>query len=324
MIKLEEAQQLIEQEISKLDLNLDPANLYEPISYILSLGGKRLRPSMLLMGCSMFGSSVDPAISPAMGIEIFHNFTLLHDDIMDNAKLRRHKETVHSKWNTNIAILSGDAMSILAYQYLTAAPENVLRKVLSVFGKTALEVCEGQQYDMNYESIVKVSESEYLRMIELKTSVLLAASLKIGALIGGSSESEADKLYDFGRFAGLAFQLQDDLLDTFGDEAVFGKSIGGDIRANKKTYLLIKALEKSDEKDQAKLFQLLNDKEIDAAEKVSIITDLYKKYDIEAQTRQKIDYYFNNSLQALGGLHVDEKEKEVLEELAFKLVVRSK
>jgi len=324
MIRLEEAQQLIEQEIKRLNLNLEPANLYEPISYILSLGGKRLRPSMALMGCSMFGSSVDAAIAPALGIEIFHNFTLLHDDIMDNALLRRNKATVHSKWNSNIAILSGDAMSIMAYQYISRSPEKVLKEVLNVFSKTALEVCEGQQYDMNFETEANVSAEAYLKMIELKTSVLLAASLKIGALIGGAQETDANKLYDFGRFAGLAFQLQDDLLDTFGEEAVFGKSIGGDIRANKKTYLLIKTLEKVTGDDRQKFMSLLNEEQTNPHEKVLLITALYNKYEIEALTRQKIEEYFNASLNALRSLPVSKQKKEVLEELAHKLVVRSK
>ena len=324
MIRLEEAQQLIDQEIKSLNLNLEPANLYEPISYILSLGGKRLRPSMALMGCSMFGSSVDAAIAPALGIEIFHNFTLLHDDIMDNALLRRNKATVHSKWNSNIAILSGDAMSIMAYQYISRSPEKVLKEVLNVFSKTALEVCEGQQYDMNFETEANVSAEAYLKMIELKTSVLLAASLKIGALIGGAQETDANKLYDFGRFAGLAFQLQDDLLDTFGEEAVFGKSIGGDIRANKKTFLLIKALEKATVKDRTVLVQMLNQKQTNQEEKVSRVTEIYKKYSIPELTEQKIDELFNASLESLKSLPVDNHKKEALEELAHKLVVRSK
>ena len=324
MIRLEEAQQRIEREIKSLDFNLEPANLYEPVSYILSLGGKRLRPSMVLMGCSMFGSSVDAAIAPAIGIEIFHNFTLLHDDIMDNALLRRNKATVHSKWNPNIAILSGDAMSIMAYQYICRTPEKVLKEVLNVFSKTALEVCEGQQYDMNFETESEVSADAYLKMIELKTSVLLAASLKIGALIGGAQEPEANNLYDFGRFAGLAFQLQDDLLDTFGEEAVFGKSIGGDIRANKKTYLLIKAFEKATEKDRSLLVQMMNDKQTDSEEKVFKVTEIYKKYGIPELTQRKIDEFFNSSLKSLKSIAVDEIKKEALEELARQLVVRSK
>lgn len=234
---------LIENTLARQDFDQEPIELYQPISYILSLGGKRLRPAMVLAGCDLFEGNLDDALLPSLAIEMFHNFSLVHDDIMDDAHLRRGKKTIHEKWNTNVAILAGDAMLVKSYQYLNQVDKSILAKVYEIFSKTALEVCEGQQYDMNFESLSSVSEEDYLEMIRLKTAVLLGAALQIGALIGKASSSQAVALYNFGVDAGLAFQVQDDLLDAFGDPEKFGKKVGGDILQDKKTLLMIYARE---------------------------------------------------------------------------------
>ena len=245
MKSLPELSDLIHQSVNKLQFPVSPKGLYDPIRYMLSLGGKRMRPVLTLMACDAFNGDVERAISPALGLEVFHNFTLLHDDIMDNAPLRRSKPTVHEKWNSNIAILAGDAMFVQSCQLVMDTPSSVVKEVMEVFTKTALEVCEGQQYDMDFESMNEVSIEEYIDMIRLKTAVLLGASLKIGALIGNADSEAASHLYDFGVNLGIAFQLQDDILDVYGDASFFGKQVGGDILANKKTYLLITALNKA-------------------------------------------------------------------------------
>lgn len=312
MLTLENAQQLIAHEFEKLSLYKDPVELYEPIHYILSIGGKRIRPSMVLLSCSLFSDDFTVAIKPALGLEIFHNFTLLHDDIMDNANLRRNRDTVHVKWNTNTAILSGDAMSIKAYQFMCASPKEVIHEVIEVFNQTALEVCEGQQYDMNFETRSNVTVNEYLHMIELKTSVLLAASLKIGAILGGASPANANLLYEFGRNLGLAFQLQDDLLDVFGNEALFGKEIGKDIVSNKKTYLLIKAFELAQGNDLATLNDWTTRAEFNRDEKIKIVTDLYLKLGVKQQCEALIDSYFDKARQQLNEVSASAESKNEL------------
>ncbi len=234
-------QRIIGEEIESLNLPSSPHNLYHPISYFLSLGGKKMRPVLTLMGCELFQKDYSIAKNAALAVELFHNFSLVHDDIMDAAPLRRGQETVHQKWDNNVGILSGDAILILAYQKLATYEPNILAKLLPIFNQTAIEVCEGQQYDMDFESRDDVSISEYLQMIKFKTAVLLGCSLKMGAIIGKSSEADANELYNFGVNLGLAFQLQDDILDVYADQNKFGKQVGGDIIANKKTYLLLKA-----------------------------------------------------------------------------------
>src|SRR5476651_2411466 len=243
MKQLTDLQVLISKAVDALKFPESPAELYEPISYILDLGGKRLRPSLLLMACDLFGGDVNKAIEPALAIEVFHNFTLMHDDIMDKAPLRRGKKTVHEKWNANVAILSGDAMMVEANKLMMKVDDPILRRVMDVFNETATGVCEGQQIDMSFEQRNNVLIDEYLNMIRLKTAVLLGGTLKIGAIIGGASLNDAQLLYSFGVNLGIAFQLQDDILDVYGDPEKFGKQVGGDILSNKKTYLLIKALE---------------------------------------------------------------------------------
>jgi len=321
MIDLNKARDLIEKKIEAIQFSESPYQLYEPVAYIMSLGGKRLRPAMVLMGYNLFSQDYEKAIEPALGIELFHNFTLLHDDIMDKADMRRGKLTVHKKWNENTAILSGDAMCIMAYKYICKSEPQYLANVLQLFNKTALEVCEGQQYDMNFESYADVSTSEYLKMIELKTSVLLAASLNMGAILAGAGEDDCKNLYEFGRLSGIAFQLRDDYLDVFGDPNVFGKKRGGDILANKKTYLLIRAFEKADEEDREKLHSLLEEKNENT--KINSIINLYEKLNIAALTEEKTLEFMEASFNALNQTNVDEAKKDVLKELVEVFVKRT-
>ena len=287
MYSLKELQQIIETQLSKINLNAEPKELYEPVEYILSIGGKRLRPSLVLAAYNLFKDDVENAIFPALALEVFHNFTLLHDDIMDKADLRRNQQTVHKKWSENVAILSGDAMSIKAYELLANVPAEFLTEVLQSFNKTALQVCEGQQLDMNFENRLDVSVDEYIEMIRLKTSVLIAVSLKIGGIMGGASKNDVQKLYDFGLNLGLAFQLQDDYLDSYGDVKVFGKKIGGDILANKKTFLLIKALELSDSKNTDKLLSLIERNDIKDELKISQVLEIYNETNVASLLKEK-------------------------------------
>jgi len=311
MITIEHARQEVVTTLNAENLRAAPVGLYEPIAYTMETGGKRIRPALLVWACALFSKSYKKAVYPALGLEIFHNFTLLHDDVMDRADIRRGHLTVHKKWNENTAILSGDAMLIKAYQYFLHPSAPVSPTVLQIFNKTALEVCEGQQYDMDFETEQEVSEEAYLKMIELKTSVLIAGALKIGALIGGATQEEAACLYEFGRLMGLAFQLKDDWLDVFGDVEVFGKKIGGDISANKKTYLHIKARELANIQQQQTFsrWQSIHDK---PAEKIDEITALYNQLKISELTQTKIDAFHKQALDALQPL----KEKNYpIEEL---------
>ena len=265
-------QNLISTEVNKMSYPEHPGQLYEPISYILSLGGKRMRPALLLMACELFGGDVNKAIPPALAIEVFHNFTLMHDDIMDKAPLRRGKTTVHEKWNQNVAILSGDVMLIEGYKLMMQVENHLLRQVLDIFNETAVGVCEGQQIDMEFETQQNVRIDEYINMIRLKTAVVLGGALKIGALIGSASQKDADLLSNFGIQLGIAFQLQDDILDVYGDPEKFGKQVGGDIISNKKTYLLIKALELAQGDEADELNDLLNATKFDSTQKVADVT----------------------------------------------------
>ncbi|MCT4615703.1 MAG: polyprenyl synthetase family protein [Marinifilaceae bacterium] len=323
MHSFNELSQTIESEINKLDLDTPPVGLFEPMKYILSIGGKRLRPALVLLSANLFTEDLSKIYLPAIGMEVFHNFTLLHDDVMDNADIRRNKPTVHKKWNENVAILSGDAMSIKAYQYIVSCDDKYLREILNVFNKTAMEVCEGQQYDMEFETRTDVEIDEYLEMIRLKTAVLLAGSLKIGAILGGASPKDADLLYEFGVNMGLAFQLQDDLLDAFGDEAVFGKKIGGDIVSNKKTYLLIQALNEAKGEQRQNLLDILNEKEFDSDKKIEAVKKIYTSLEIEKITSNKINEYFNKSILLLDKVNCHKDNKSELYALVNKLLDRS-
>ncbi|MFO7939556.1 MAG: polyprenyl synthetase family protein [Bacteroidales bacterium] len=321
MITLEQARQEVIKTLQSENLRETPSGLYEPIAYTMETGGKRIRPALLVWACALFSDDYQKALYPSLGLEIFHNFTLLHDDVMDRADIRRGQPTVHKKWNENTAILSGDAMLIKAYQYFLHPSAPVPANILQVFNKTALEVCEGQQYDMDFETKQEVSEDAYLKMIELKTSVLIAGALKIGALIGGASEQEAASLYEFGRLMGLAFQLKDDWLDVFGDVEVFGKKIGGDISANKKTYLHIKAKELATLQQQ-ETFEKWQDVDDKPAEKIDEITALYNQLKIGEITQIKIEAFHKQALEALQPLKEQNYPVEELIEFADTLTQR--
>ena len=294
-----------------------PASLYEPNEYFLKLGGKRVRPVLCLMGNELFDEIIPDAWHAATAIELFHNFTLIHDDIMDKAPLRRGKQTVHTKYNESTALLAGDVMMVKAYEYLNKISSSYLSKVLSLFNKTAIEVCEGQQMDMDYESQNNVSMKDYLRMIELKTSVALAASLKVGALLGGGGERNQNLLYEFGRKLGIAFQIQDDYLDAFGDQEKTGKQVGGDILANKKTFLLIHALESASHKKELEKLIKTN-----SSDKIDKVLAVYKDCKVDEWALELKNKYFDEALTHLEDIAVLSKRKEPLRELALFLVQR--
>ena len=319
---IKEIQILINDRITEIDFQKEPNELYAPIAYTLNQGGKRLRPALCLMACDMFGGNIDEAINPAIGIEIFHNFTLVHDDIMDNAPIRRGKETVCNKWNTNIAILSGDTMMTIAYDYIMKAPPSVRSDVFAIFNKTAIEVCEGQQYDMNFETQQDVSINDYIEMIQLKTAVLLAGSLKIGAIIGGADKTDAEKIYRFGVNIGLAFQLKDDLLDVFSDEEKFGKKNGGDIVTNKKTYLYLKAFELAKGRAFDSLWYYFNKDFKDDSVKINGVKEIYEELKIKELTQQAMDKYYRQALKYLEKIKVNESLKSELKKFVEKLMLR--
>jgi geranylgeranyl diphosphate synthase type II len=322
MNTVKDFQILINEAVGNLSYPIQPAELYEPITYILSLGGKRMRPVLLLMGCELFGGDARKAVEPALAIEVFHNFSLVHDDIMDRAPLRRGKVTVHEKWNSNIAILSGDVMLVEAYKLIMRVEEHLLRHVLTIFNNTAVGVCEGQQFDMNFEQNIKVSIDAYVHMIRLKTAVLLGGALKIGALIGGASEQDAELLCQFGEHLGVAFQLQDDILDVYGDPEKFGKQVGGDIIANKKTFLLIKALELAKDKQAAQLHYWLNAGDNDATEKVTAITGIYNALQVKQHAEEAMQRYTDDAFKALDKIKLSSERKRYLHDFADSLMVR--
>lgn len=300
----------------------EPANLYEPIHYILQIGGKRLRPILTLMTCEIFDGQVKEAYNAALAIEIFHNFTLVHDDIMDSAPIRRGFETVHKKWDVNTGILSGDAMLIMAYQCLENYEPVVYQKLMKLFSKTALEVCEGQQLDVDFESRNDVTISRYLKMITYKTSVLVAAAMKMGAIIAKVEDDEAEKIYDFGLNLGVAFQLQDDYLDTFGDEALFGKQIGGDIAENKKTFLYLKAVEICNREDREKLMNFYASREQNR-NKVKEVTCIFENNNIPEITKNEIAFYTNLAFTELETIDIAEEKKELLKNFGLRLMKRT-
>jgi geranylgeranyl diphosphate synthase, type II len=295
--------QKVEEALKALPIPAGPADIYDPIRYTLDLGGKRIRPIACLMACELFGEDYRRALPAAISIEVFHNFTLLHDDIMDQSPLRRGQPTVYRKWNPNVAILSGDTMFALAYSQLEALDPAILPKVLAVFSRTAIEVCEGQQYDMDFEGSNQVSIPDYINMIRLKTAVLLAASLQIGALCAGASADQAAKLYEFGECTGLAFQLMDDFLDTFGDEKVFGKRTGNDIRAGKKTYLILRGLELDSAAGSNRLSQAMAIE--NPEEKVSEVRTRLLELGIKEETQKLIRHYHTKAMQALSSIKAD-------------------
>lgn len=323
MYSIEEAQAIVSKQFDNINWGVEPIGLYAPIGYVLALGGKRIRPVLTLLAANIFTTDISNAYQAAIGLEIFHNFTLLHDDIMDKAPVRRNKPTVHVKWNDSTAILSGDAMLIKAYQYIAQTPASVMPEVLALFSKTALEVCEGQQYDVDFEQRNDVTEQEYIEMIRLKTAVLLAACLKTGAIIAGANEFDAQLLYDFGINIGLAFQLKDDLLDVYGNPETFGKQIGGDILCNKKTFMLINALNKANTAQRDALeFWIKEDGESKPQAKIDAVKELYTQIGIKALCEDKMDEYHQLALECLSKLNVPKTNIEQLTLLANKLMIR--
>jgi geranylgeranyl diphosphate synthase type II len=301
---------------------MTPANLYIPVDYSLEMGGKRLRPVLLLLSYNMFSDLVENALPAAIAIEVFHNFTLLHDDIMDKAGVRRNRPTVHKQFSENSAILSGDVMAFLSYRYLLECKSEGLPEVLNLFTKTAIEVCEGQQFDMEFENRLNVDETEYLEMIRLKTAVLLACGLKAGALLANADIKIANQLYEFGINLGIAFQLQDDLLDSFGNQESFGKIIGGDILANKKTFLSIKALENASGDLKTELIDWLNRKEFNSSEKIEGVLKIYNQLNIKELTEQKIETYFQKCRTVFQQISIEESRKRHLQEITNNMLNR--
>lgn len=315
---------MFENYLAQMDVPIEPERLYAPLTYSMSGGGKRLRPMLLLLSCGAYSDDVRVALPAATAVEVFHNFTLLHDDIMDNAMVRRGKPSVYAKWGANVAILSGDVMLIRAYDLLRQSPENLLPRLLDIFNKMAAEVCEGQQYDMDFEQRQKVSVVDYMTMIELKTSVLLAGSAAIGAVIGGASEEDCKRLYRFAIELGLAFQLQDDLLDSFGTEQELGKRIGGDILEGKQTYLMVTALSRADEPTREILRHTHTDTTLSDEEKIERIKGVYSDLDVVRLTEQQISLRFERALGILDTLSVEPSRTEGLREFARSLMGRKK
>lgn len=313
---------MVNEFLANLPYERKPKSLYEPIRYVLSMGGKRIRPTLMLLGYNLFKENPEKILMNAVALETYHNYTLLHDDLMDNADLRRGHETVHKKWDANTAILSGDSMLVLAYERMAQCDEKHLAKVLKLFTTTALEIGEGQQFDMEFENRNDVKEEEYIEMIRLKTSVLLACALKMGAILADASDEDAENLYKFGEQIGLAFQLQDDYLDVYGDTKVFGKEIGGDITSNKKTYMLINAFNLANDTQRAELQKWVDAKDFDRAEKVAAVTRLYNEIGIDKLAQDKIAYYFEQSKKYLDAVNVPAERKEELAKYAQKMMKR--
>ena len=323
MCTQEELTKAINDYIDHLPYNPQPAGLYDPIKYVLAAGGKRMRCLLMLMAYNMYKEDVSSIFPNAAALETYHNFTLLHDDLMDRADMRRGRPTVHIKWNDNAAILSGDAMIILAYQLMAQHEGPNQSKVLKTFSEAALGVCEGQQYDMEFEQRDDVTEEEYLEMIRLKTSVLLAAALKIGALLAGASDEDAELLYEFGEKVGLAFQLQDDYLDVYGDPKVFGKKIGGDILCNKKTFMLINTLNLCNEEQKAVLQAWMDKKDFVAEEKIKAVTDIYDAVNIKQVCQSKMTQLYDEGFHAFHQLKVGDERKQILKDYVEQLMGRN-
>lgn len=324
MLTATEIQEKVNAYIASLPYERKPKSLYDPIEYVLAAGGKRIRPSFVLMAYNLFHDDVDRILPVATALETYHNYTLLHDDLMDKADMRRGRPTVHKKWDDNTAILSGDTMLVLAYEHLAKCDTKYLKPALDLFTETALEVSEGQQFDMEFETRNDVAEEEYIEMIRLKTSVLLACALKMGAVVAGASNADANALYAFGEKVGLAFQLQDDLLDVYGDPKVFGKAIGGDITSNKKTFMLINAFNRADAGTRAELERWTTATEFDPAEKIAAVTEIYNRLGIDKLAEQRIKEYFEQSRQHLDELSVSDDRKAVLREYTERMMNRKK
>ncbi len=318
----EELQQFFGEEISRLRFDREPHNLYEPFNYMIKLGGKRLRPVLLMMACELFGEDARTALPQAIAIELFHNFTLIHDDIMDRAPLRRGQPTVHEKFNHTTAILSGDVMLVHAYEFMIDAESSFTKKFVSLFNECAMKVCEGQQLDMNFESSTHVTAEDYLRMVEMKTATLIATALQIGAMKGGASETDAKHLYEFGRELGIAFQLKDDWLDAFGDAAKTGKQPGGDIIQNKKTFLLLEAIKLADDSVKNELMNLFSSNKKSEVKKVKAVLEIFRSLKVDLLTRQISEEHYANALAHLEKVSAGKDEKIALSSLAASLMQR--
>lgn len=314
---------LINEYLDNLPYERKPAGLYDPIKYVLSIGGKRIRPTLMLLAYNLYKEDPERILSSAVALETYHNYTLLHDDLMDNASVRRGQPTVHKKWDANTAILSGDSMLVLAYERMAKCPVEKLKPVLDLFTETALEIGEGQQYDMDFETRNDVREEEYIEMIRLKTSVLLACATKMGAILADAPQEDADNLYKFGEQMGLAFQLQDDYLDVYGDPEVFGKAIGGDILCNKKTYMLINAFNLANDEQRKRLQQWVNAENPDPRQKIEAVTQIYNEIGISQLAEQKIRHYFNESRKYLEAINLPKERKLELEAYTDKMMKRN-
>ena len=323
MLSIEKYQEAFVNYLNDFTTPKTPNNLYEPIQYILGLGGKRLRPVLTLMTTDIFNENFEKALDAALAIEVFHNFSLIHDDIMDDAPLRRGKETVHEKWDLNTGILSGDAMLILAYQLFEHYEGVTFKSLAKLFSKTAIEVCEGQQYDIDFETRKDVTIPEYLKMIEYKTAVLVGAAMKMGAIVANASLEDQNRIYDFGKNLGIAFQLQDDYLDAFGNPETFGKQVGGDIIENKKTYLFLKALELSDSTKKNELLQFYNDNSINVENKVTQVKQLFEESGASLATKQIIENYTQKAFNVLGMMTISSEKKEILKQFGTTLMNRN-
>ena len=333
MFTSDELLKLVNDYLDNMPYERKPKSLYEPVRYVLKIGGKRIRPVLMLLAYNLYKDAPENILSSAIALEIYHNYTLLHDDLMDNAPMRRGKPTVHKRWDANTAILSGDSMLVLAFEKMAQCCPDKLKPVIDLFTETALEIGEGQQYDMEFETRSNVTEDEYIEMIRLKTSVLLACALKIGAILADAPDEDAENLYRFGEQIGLAFQLQDDYLDVYGDPKVFGKATGGDILSNKKTYMLINALAKADGNQRKELEQWLavegeetTDMERTDAQnaKIRAVTDIYNKVGIDRMAQEKINYFFEESKKYLAAVKVPEEKKMMLREYTAKMMRRNK
>ena len=314
--------QMVNTAIAAMPLEREPQGLYAPIRYVLSLGGKRIRPVLMLAAYNLYQEDVRSCLMPAIGLETYHNFTLLHDDLMDRAEVRRGKACVHRKWDDNTAILSGDNMLVLAFRYMMQCDKEKMPAVMNIFSQTAIEIDEGQQYDIDFETRSDVTEAEYIEMIRLKTSVLLACALQIGATLAGAPEQDASTLYRFGERIGLAFQLQDDYLDVYGDPAVFGKKIGGDILCDKKTFMLINALRNASGQDLAQLQHWIGNKDCEPQEKIQAVTALYTKIGVDRMAQERMDAYFAQAEASLDEVRLPEQRKQMLRSLAHGLMGR--
>lgn len=324
MLTIEQIQSKVNEFISQLTYDRKPESLYEPISYTLAAGGKRIRPVLMLLAYNIYKDDPESILMTASGLETYHNFTLLHDDLMDNADVRRGRPTVHKKWDANTAILSGDTMLSRAFQMVASCPDDKLRQVIDCFTETTLEIDEGQQFDMDFENRQDVREEEYIEMIRLKTSVLLACALKIGAILGGASMEDQENLYNFGQNIGLAFQLQDDFLDVYGDEKVFGKAIGGDICNNKKTFMLINAQLLAEGTQADELRRWISVEQFDKTEKIQAVTRIYDELGIDKLVQKKMDEYYAEAEKNLQAISVSDEKKAELRRFAQMMMKRNK